>query len=208
MERSEIAPFRRSLWLGLSPELYDLLYKVSFLLRMMPLDSEQQGEALILSQRLEALHLMELWDGGPDHKAVLTGMDALVAKVRRLYIAATELILLKILHRDIEAADGRMQRLLLAAIADLLSIKAITQHITPLVICPVAILGTAAIRDRDREFLASILKGIRNLTGRRELDSVLTFLQGVWGEIAGEPGPKSAQLDVWLDYSRLRCVTL
>lgn len=215
MEHPEIASFRRSLWLGLPPEIYDLLYKASFLLRMMPLDSGGRNEALVLSQRLKALRLTESLDGGPDQKTILSGMDALAARVRRLYIAAAELILLKALHRDINAADGHVQQLLLAAMIDLRSFDTITKHVTPLLICPVAILGTAAIRGQDRQDLVSQLNRMRNLTGGRELDSVLRFLQDVWGEVTetfnddvGNPGLKSAQLDIWLDYSRLRCVTL
>jgi hypothetical protein len=215
MERPEIASFRRSLWLGLPPEIYDLLYKVSCLLRMTPLDGGGRNEALILGQRLKALRLTEPLDGGPDTKAILTATDALAAQVRRLYIAAAELILLKVLYPDIKAADGRVQQLFLAAMVDLLSFNTFTEHVTPLLICPVAILGTAAIRCQDREALVSQLNRMRNLTGGRELDSVLCLLRDVWGEVtdtldddAGKPGLKSAQLDIWLDYSRLRCVTL
>jgi hypothetical protein len=215
MERPEIASFRRSLWLGLPPEIYDLLYKVSCLLRMTPLDSGGRNEALVLSQRLKALRLTEPLDAGPDKNPFLTGTDALAAQVRRLYIAAAELVLLKVLYQDIKADDGRVQRLFLAAMVDLLSFNAFTEHVTPLLICPVAILGTAAIRGQDRETLVSQLNRMRNLTGARELDSVLRFLQGVWAEVtesfdddAGKPGLKSAQLDIWLDSSRLRCVTL
>lgn len=214
MDRPETASFRRSLWLGLPPEIYDLLYKVSFLLRM-PLDSGARYQALILSQRLKALRLMEPLDGDPDGKAILTGMDALTAQVRRLYVAATELILLKVLYQDINAADGRVQQLLLAAMADLLSFNATTEHVTTLLICPVAILGTAAIRGQDREALVSQLNRMRNLTGGRELDSVQCFLQDVWGEVsetfvddAGKSGLKPTQLDIWLNYPRLRYVTL
>lgn len=215
MEGPEIASFRRSLWLGLPPDVYGSLYKASFLLRNMPLDRGLLKEAQILSEHLEALRLAEVLDGGPDEKAFLTGVDALAAQARRLYIAAAELLSLKVIYRDIQAADDRVQRLLRQAMLDILSFNTITQHLTPLLICPLAILGTAAIRAQDREILVSRLNRMRNLTGGRELDSVLCFLQDLWGQVtetfegdAGKSGTTPAQLDIWLDHSRLRCVTL
>ncbi|KEF52192.1 uncharacterized protein A1O9_11819 [Exophiala aquamarina CBS 119918] len=215
MGGSEIASFRRSLWLGMPPDLYGLLYKASFLLHTTLLDGGQMKEALILSHHLEALQTKELLDDGPDERALLTETDALAAQAQHLYIAAAKLLVLKVLYRDIQATDDRVQSLLSEATVNTVSFNAIKQYHTPLLICPIAILGTAAIRAQDREILLAQLNRMRSLTGSRESDSVLCFLQDLWSSVIGpfeddpaEPGLGSPQLDVWLDYPRLRCVSL
>jgi len=212
MGNPEIASFRRSLWLELPPEVYGSLYKASFLLRTRPLNSGRQTEALLLIQRLKALNTDELLGVGSDDNAFL---DALVAQARRLYVAAAEVLLLKVAYPDIQVTDNLVQRLLREAIADILSVNAMTQDLTSLLICPLAILGTAAIRTEDREILVSRLNRMRTLTGGRDLDSVLSFLQDVWGQVTEtfdgdtrKPVTATTQLDIWLDESRLRCVTI
>ncbi|KAJ9640134.1 hypothetical protein H2204_003359 [Knufia peltigerae] len=216
MKRGDLASFRRSLWLGLPPDVYGSLYQVSYLLRMMPLDRKQRNDAMSLSQLLRALRS----EGSPDSESgfdddTSVGVGTLAARVRHLYLAAAELILWKILEPDLRATDNRVQRLLHETMADLSSSDGLSQHITPVVICPVVILGTAAVHCRDRDFLRSQLNRMQNLTGGRGLDSVLSFWQDSWSEIAetldsgdGVPEFESSQLNVWFDDSRLRRVVL
>ncbi|KIW17940.1 hypothetical protein PV08_05135 [Exophiala spinifera] len=214
MKRGETAPFRRSLWLGLPPDVYGSLYKVSCLLRMTPLDSKQRNEGIRLSQQLRDLELDEPLDGESDQDDS-AGIHQLAARVRHLHLAAAQLILWKILYQDIKASDGRVQQLLHKTMARLSPFQGPAPHVTTVMICPLAILGTAAVQPRDREFLKFQLNSLRSMAGVQELDSVLSFWDDVWSEIAetvagGDAAPdiEPPQLDVWFDESRLRRVIL
>lgn len=215
MRRPEIGSFRRSLWLELPGDIYDVLYRVSFLLHMMPLDSKGHDQAMILSRRLKVMWLTYSMHCEPTVQDTPTKTDTLAARVCRLYVSATQLILLKVLHQDIKTVSGPLQQLFTVAMADLSSFNTPAERVTPLLICPIAILGTAAIRFQDHQVLVALLNKIRNLTGGRDLDAVLIFLRDLWGDDselfdndARELRLRCAQLDIWLDHSRLRCLTL
>lgn len=215
MQRPEIASFRRSLWLQLPGEIYEVLYKVSFLLHTTPLDSEGQDEAMILNRRLGVLWVTYSMHSEPDIQNAPAEINALAARVCRLYVSATQLILLKVLHQDIKTVAGCLQQLFTAAMADLSLFNTTAERVTPMLICPIAILGTAAIRFQDQQILLAVLNKIRNLTSGRDMDAVMSFLRDVWGDDtepfdddARELRLRCAQLDIWLDHSRLRCLTL
>lgn len=208
LQHSGMESFRRALWLGLPPELFDIIYKIAFLQRKVPLASGQWFEAVALGRRLNELNLPKPPFGASNPQSEF---EVAMYYIRRLYIAAAEIILVKIMHLKVKAADGSIQRMLRSALDEMVSFNTVT----PLLMYPVAVLGTAAILDEDRELITSHLDRMRPISGDREVDSVVRFLQTAWGKVseateyhAARPDSMSLQLNIWLDDSRLRSVVL
>ena len=144
----------------------------------------------------------------------LTTINSMVARVCRLYVSVIQLILLRVLHQDIGTVASHAHTIFNASLADLQSFEVTQEPVTPLLICPIAILGTAATRFHDRQALLAVLNEIRKLTGGRENNDVMSFLREIWVEEAqpfdhdAELRLTYAQLDVWRDHERLRSLTL
>lgn len=211
LQNSELQARRRSLWLGLPPEMFDLVYKISFLRRKVPLTKDQWFEAAVINQRLDALHLPEPEDAGSIVPRLQFEIELGAFYVRRLYLSAAKLVLMTIMALDATATDAHVQQLLRGALADLMSFNSIT----PLLMYPIAVVGTAATRAQDRELITSQLQRMRHRSGHREIDSVMRFLQAAWGEASEayeDMGPKGAfmprGLDIWRDESRLKSVIM
>lgn len=208
---SKMESFRCALWLGAPTELYDMIYKISFLRQKLPLSANRWVEAGAIGQRLTALCVSEPPDtagGVPRSKA---DVNTAMYHARGLYVRAAQLLLLTVMEPEVKAVDTRVQHILQYALDDM----AATKPDSPMLMFPVAVLGTAAVDERDRDLITSQLNRMRFVSGDREVENVLLFLQGSWGQSRGaaEGGAANSdstarQLDIWLDDGRLKTVTM
>lgn len=211
----DLEPLRYSLFHGLPLEMFDLIYKIAHLQRLVPLSSTQWMEAVIISQRLRAMHLPKPPD--PSFGTPKQRFETEVATyyVRRLYISAAELILIKIMDLGVQATDVRIQQMLGHALDDLRTFDSVA----PLLVYPLVVLGTAAIYDQHRQVIISQLNRMSHLSGRSEVESALRCLHAAWGKVsetatndddaaADRSDPVPLQLDIWLNDSILRRVII
>ena len=196
---------RRSLWLEIPPELLACIYKISYLRRQTSLSADAWHEVANISRMLDHLTSDDSIST-PFHGAHHNGM---IWNSRQLHLAATRLVLWKLMSPELRAVDTAVQSLLTAALSN----SALLIAGSSLSWYPLAVLGTAATAEHDREVITSQLLSIRDLAGHRAIANVLKFHAATWNPEQQTLTHQSMstrsggdQLDVWLDEARLRIV--
>jgi hypothetical protein len=197
--------YRCSLWLGLPPDLFACIYKISYLRRQPLVTMVQWAHLTAINAKLERMASSQSARMVPQHNE----SSKTIICIHQLYIAAARLVLWKLMDPGLDANDPKIQILLHDAMKHLSDFKSES----PLLCYPLAVLGTAAITEDHRELITSQLISSRQLAGHRSVGSVLAFLSTAWN--AGhrrtsqdkKPAQRhQAQLDVWLDESLLASV--
>ena len=167
--------WRHSLWIGLPASLFDVVYKLSFLLRCWPLPNEWLDELDELEGRLIA-HQNEkqlVFQEQSDRDRVIAEQS--YASLQ-LYTSACFILLAKLRRgKEIPVEQG-----VSAPGFEIIEHLTKSNFMSPVLLWAVAVIGLAAATDLDRDIIRQYVNGLEPYSGLRATRSVLALLHSAW----------------------------
>ena len=170
--RMDYGLWRHSLWIGLPARLFDVVYKLSFLLRCCPLSDTWLDELDDLEGQLLAYHNEKqmVCQGGRSERDNVIAEQSYASL--QLYTCACFIILAKLRGED----SGGVAKPGFEIITQLTA----SNFMSPVLLWAVAVIGLAATTDLDRDIIRTYVNGLEPYSGLRATRSVLALLHSAW----------------------------
>lgn len=165
--------WRHSLWIGVPQSIFDIVYKLSFLLKSIPLTGAWLDELDVIEGKL-TMHRDEkqvLHEGQSQRENVIAEQAYISLQ---LYTRACFVILAKLRGREVRFDD------IAPGFATVEHLSR-TNFISPVLLWPVAIIGLCATTEQDRGWITAYVDALEPYSGLRATKSVSRLLGTSWG---------------------------
>ncbi|ATY60071.1 Fungal transcriptional regulatory [Cordyceps militaris] len=202
--------WRHSLWIGLPPSTFNAVFKLSVLLRQVPLNAPQRAELQRVEEHLPAAHLpprRALLPGPPGAHRERGGRPALTLDEQShaahcLFTSACWIVLAKTRPAAPTQDQERIRELALSG-CGWLDCLIQAEFFSPVLLWPVIIIGLAAATVQEQNTATAYVNALAHTSGPRASTSVTRLFKTAW---EGVNGAEPAGLDMLFDSEALATV--
>ncbi|CAG9945232.1 unnamed protein product [Clonostachys rosea f. rosea IK726] len=186
--------WQHSLWIGLRPPIFNAVFKLSVLIRLVPLQPSWRSELDKLEGNFRHyLGPYEAWPshmGDPDHPPDSGGRPCLsLADQARaahcLYAYACHIITTKLRDPESTQSGDRVRRVSRLGFR-LLAYLEKAGFLSPVLIWPATIISLAASSPEDQDIATLYISGLAHKSGSRATTSVMRLLHLAWTRTSKE----------------------
>jgi hypothetical protein len=199
--------WRESALLGISHDLFDYIFKLSYLRRKVPLKGNDLTEAVIILTKLQAWRPLNaaIADDLIGSEASVPPWEMIV--MARLYHTASLIYVSKVVDTALATDDPLVREMVRRGQRILQTVPDHKLQQATVLIWPLLILGISAVSLDERECFYRPLQFLLSVTNLGCVKTVMTLLQNAWALNPGSHDERELGLDVLFRDDLLRDVT-